>query len=78
MKQAKHVQPSGGSQLRIRVCDLGGFLVATRGCDDAFDHRMGEDAAFTDADQCAEWVRSFLRNATKEKFGAKKSARISD
>jgi hypothetical protein len=69
MKQAKHVQPTGGSRLQIMVCDWGGFIVGSSSRDDCF---MGGQAAFTSADECAEWVRGFLKNRANDMFGAKK------
>lgn len=68
-KQATHLQPSDGMQIRIIVCDLGGFIVST-GRNEAGYH--GTEAGFTTADECAEWVRGFLRNSAARMFGPTK------
>jgi hypothetical protein len=68
-KQATHLQPIKGSTLLIRVCDLGGFMVHEGARDVGY---CGSEASFTTADECADWVRSFLRNRAQDMFGAKK------
>ena len=71
-KQATHVQPNKTGRIQIIVCDLGGFLIAAGSRD---DFGLSAQAAFTNADECADRVRSFLRNQTAEMFGAKKSSK---
>jgi hypothetical protein len=69
-KQATHLQPTNCSSLKIICNEWGGYLVMSH-CD--YEGRMREAAAFTTADECADWLRGFLRNRAAEKFGARKS-----
>lgn len=67
-KQAKHIQPNEGSQLNIMACEWGGYLVTHRHPD---GFCQSDQAAFSSADECADWIRSFLRNDAAKRFGAK-------
>jgi hypothetical protein len=67
-KQATHFQATEPTMLRVEVCDWGGFLVMAG---DRESRVFGGIAAFTSADECADWLRSYLRNQAQKKFGAK-------
>lgn len=69
-KQATHVGIDKDN-ITVEVCEWGGYMVTSR--DRACDFRSGV-AAFTTAEECADWVRSFLRNAAARKFGARKTS----
>lgn len=74
MKQATHVSIGKITDLTIRVGELGGYIVFDGGSgrgDDYGSYR--QCAAFSNADQCADYVRSHLRNVAALKFGAKKT-----
>ena len=61
-KQATHVQPDKACRLEIMVCNWGGFLVRSLN-EERFS--TGEQAAFSRPDECADWVRDFLRKRRK-------------
>jgi hypothetical protein len=67
-KQATHVQPVDTDEIRVVVCEWGGYM-ALGGCRDGF--YPSKVAAFANADECADWLRGFLKNAAARKFGAK-------
>ena len=69
-KQATHLQPNESSTVRIQVCEWGGYMVI--GGND-YEGRLAPAAAsFSTADECADWLRSYLRNQAAKKFGAQK------
>lgn len=71
VKQATHVMVIDSDRLNITVCPNGGYVVSTLSDrSDPFALASGV-AAFSTADQCADWVREFLRNAAHRKFGPK-------
>lgn len=64
-KQATHYQSNDSDNLSIRAGELGGYLISTGPeCG-----RFGQTAAFSTADECADWVRGFLKNVAARKFG---------
>jgi len=67
-KQATHVQPNDAKSVVIRQCDWGGYMVH-QDYRDPFSSYVSGQAAFTDADQCADWIRSWLRNLQAKSFG---------
>jgi hypothetical protein len=67
-KQATHVQPLDTDEVRVIACEWGGYMVLG-GCREGFyPNKVG---AFATADECADWLRSFLRNSAARKFGPK-------
>ena len=64
-KQATHYQAADSDALSIRAGELGGYLVSTGN----EPYRCGQTAAFSTADECADWVRGFLKNVAARKFG---------
>lgn len=71
MKRATHVQPASGNEIRVRMCEYGGFLVASSGR----DFEMSSTGAFSNAEECADWIRSFLKSASDRALGAQKPPR---
>ena len=71
MKQATHTAIGKITDLRIRVGELGGYVVFEGAGSDGCYQRH---AAFSTADECADYVRSHLRNVAALQFGAKKTA----
>jgi len=65
MKQATHFH-AAGETLFIKAVELGGYVV------DVNDTYRRDTAAFSTADECANWVRAFLRDADARKFGVGK------
>jgi hypothetical protein len=72
MKQAKHLSIGKITDLNIRIGDLGGYIVY-EGCGRETSI-YPQSAAFSTADECADYVRSHLKNVAALKFGAKKPA----
>lgn len=69
MKQAKHVAIGKITDITIRIAELGGYIVFEGGREMGISYSA---AAFSNADECAEYVRSHLRNVAALKFGARK------
>jgi hypothetical protein len=67
-KQATHFQPNDTDEIRVVVCEWGGYMALGGGREGFYPTKM---AAFATADECADWLRGFLKNAAARKFGAK-------
>jgi hypothetical protein len=71
-KQATHLQPTDCTSVRVQVCEWGGYMVISGS---EYEGRfISGAAAFATADECADWLRGFLRNQAAKKFGAQKQS----